>query len=104
MISVPFSTRFSSPIIGSERRHVRVEPNSPAIDVPDQRTAFVELLAAKLNGRHEIGDGQLHRLCAELQRKLFDPPDLGSMRAVPRHEPRAYAINGGTARSNNVRP
>ena len=31
--------------------------------LPDQRPAFVELLAARLNGRREIGDGQLHQLC-----------------------------------------
>ena len=41
---------------------------------PDQRIAFVELLAARLNGRHEIGDGQLYQLCRELQRELLDPP------------------------------
>jgi hypothetical protein len=34
------------------------------------------------------------------ERGMFDPPELGSMRAVPR----AYAINGGTALSNNVPP
>jgi hypothetical protein len=43
---------------------------------PQQRTAFLEMIAAKLNGRREIGDGQLHRLCVELRRKLFDPPNL----------------------------
>jgi hypothetical protein len=42
--------------------------------LPDQRTTFGELLAAKLNGRPEIGDGTLYQLCRELQRELFDPP------------------------------
>jgi hypothetical protein len=41
---------------------------------PDQRTAFVELLAAKLNGRREIGDGTLYQVCRDLQRELFLPP------------------------------
>jgi hypothetical protein len=44
--------------------------------LPDQRIAFVELLTAKLNGQHEIGDGELHRLCRDLikEHRLFDPP------------------------------
>jgi hypothetical protein len=37
--------------------------------LPSQRTAFLEMLAAKLDGRGEIGDGQLHQLCRELQRQ-----------------------------------
>jgi hypothetical protein len=41
---------------------------------PDQRTAFVELLGAKLNGRREIGDGTLYQLCRDLQRELLIPP------------------------------
>jgi hypothetical protein len=42
--------------------------------LPDQRTAFVELLAAKLNGCREIGDGTLYQVCRDLQRELFSPP------------------------------
>ena len=34
---------------------------------PDQRSRFLELLAGKLNGRREIGDGQLYQLCRELR-------------------------------------
>jgi hypothetical protein len=30
--------------------------------LPVQRTAFLEMLAAKLNDRRELGDGQLHRI------------------------------------------
>jgi hypothetical protein len=41
---------------------------------PDQRSAFVELLAAKLNGCREIGDGALYQVCRDLQRELFSPP------------------------------
>jgi hypothetical protein len=42
--------------------------------LPDQRAAFLEMLAAKLNDRNEIGDGQLHKICAEIQRQVFTPP------------------------------
>jgi hypothetical protein len=44
--------------------------------LPDQRTAFLEMVAAKLrelcNG--DVGDGVIYRLCRELQREFFDPP------------------------------
>jgi hypothetical protein len=46
--------------------------------LPAQRTAFLEMLAAKLNGQRELGDGALYRLCRELQREVFDPPILGA--------------------------
>jgi hypothetical protein len=42
--------------------------------LPDQRTAFLELLITKLNGRCEIGDGTLYQVCRDLQRELFSPP------------------------------
>jgi hypothetical protein len=43
--------------------------------LPHQRTAFLEMLAAELNGRREeIGDGRLYQLCRELQRRHFDLP------------------------------
>jgi hypothetical protein len=42
--------------------------------LPDQRAAFLEMLATKLNGQRDLGDGALYRLCRELQRELFDPP------------------------------
>jgi hypothetical protein len=41
--------------------------------LPAQRIAFLEMLAAKLNGRHEIGDGTIYLLCRELQREYFAP-------------------------------
>jgi hypothetical protein len=43
---------------------------------PVQRTAFLEMLAAKLNGQRELGDGEVYRLCREPQRQHFDPPQL----------------------------
>jgi hypothetical protein len=44
--------------------------------LPQQRTAFLDMIAAKLNGQRELGDGALYRLCRELLREheLFDPP------------------------------
>jgi hypothetical protein len=41
-----------------------------------RRDAFLQAVAAALNGR-EIGPGVVHRVCAETQRRFFDPPDLG---------------------------
>jgi hypothetical protein len=42
--------------------------------LPHERVTFLEMLVTKLNGHREIGDGELFRLCRELQRQLFDPP------------------------------
>jgi hypothetical protein len=41
---------------------------------PPQRVAFLEMLAAKLNGQREIGDGMLHQICRELQRQVLGAP------------------------------
>ena len=43
---------------------------------PDDRVRFVELVAAKLRGRRELGEGTVWRTCVEIQRQLFRPPDL----------------------------
>jgi hypothetical protein len=43
---------------------------------PDQRSRFLEMLATRLNGRGEIGDGTLYQLCRELQRQHFSPPSF----------------------------
>jgi len=45
---------------------------------PHQRSLFLEMLAAKLNSRREIGDGEVYRVCRELQREHFDPPQFVS--------------------------
>jgi hypothetical protein len=42
----------------------------------ERRDAFLQEVAAELRGR-EIGPGMVHRVCAETQRRFFDPPDLG---------------------------
>jgi hypothetical protein len=43
---------------------------------PAQRVAFLEDVANALDGQ-DPGDGALYRVCRELQRKHFDPPNLG---------------------------
>jgi len=40
---------------------------------PRDRRAFMEDVAAALNG-HEVGDGNLHRVAIECQRRYWDPP------------------------------
>jgi hypothetical protein len=42
-----------------------------------RRDAFLQEVAAELRHCNEIGPGVVHRVCAETQRRFFDPPDLG---------------------------
>jgi hypothetical protein len=42
----------------------------------DRRDAFLQAVAGALQGCGEIGPGVVHRVCAEIQRAFFDPPDL----------------------------
>jgi hypothetical protein len=41
---------------------------------PDDRSRFIELVAAKVRGAKEIGEGEVWRACVEAQRALFSPP------------------------------
>jgi hypothetical protein len=41
---------------------------------PAQRRIFVEMIAARLNGQREIGDGMLYQICRELQRQVLGAP------------------------------
>jgi hypothetical protein len=43
---------------------------------PAMRPAFLELVAQALAGAGEIGDGTVARVCAEVQRRFWVPPDL----------------------------
>ena len=45
---------------------------------PHQRSLFLETLATRLNGQREPGDGSVFRLCRELQKEFFDPPQFVS--------------------------
>jgi hypothetical protein len=48
-------------------------PLAPAV-----RPAFLELVAQCLAGAGEIGDGTVARVCAEAQRRFWEPPNLAS--------------------------
>jgi hypothetical protein len=41
---------------------------------PAQRRIFVEMIAARLNGQREIGDGQLYQIARALQREVLGTP------------------------------
>jgi hypothetical protein len=45
---------------------------------PHERETFLQLVAARLNGKRELGDGEIFRLIREVQRAVFDPPHLGT--------------------------
>ena len=47
------------------------------LDVGD-RDAFLQAVAAALQSEGEIGPGVVRRVCAELQRQYFDPPQFVS--------------------------
>jgi hypothetical protein len=42
----------------------------------ERRDAFLQDVATLLHGCGEIGPGVVHRICAEVQRRHFDAPDL----------------------------
>jgi hypothetical protein len=43
----------------------------------ERRDAFLQDVARALASCVELGPGVVHRVCAETQRRFFDPPDLG---------------------------
>jgi hypothetical protein len=43
------------------------------LSLPD-RDVYLREVAAALDGREEIGDGFVARVCAEVQRRLWHPP------------------------------
>jgi hypothetical protein len=47
---------------------------------PRDRDAFLRILAYELRDRHDVGDGELHRVASAIIRshRLFDAPDLRS--------------------------
>jgi hypothetical protein len=42
----------------------------------DLRDPFLHAVAHELSGRAEVGPGVVHRVCRELQRQFFSPPNL----------------------------
>jgi hypothetical protein len=57
---------------------------------PDLRDPFLRAVANALQGREVIGPGLVARVCAELQREFFHPPDLSRG-----HAPRWARRDGG---------
>jgi hypothetical protein len=51
----------------------------------EDRDAFLQDVAAALQGRSEIGDGDIHRAVQAAQRKFWDPPLLD-------HQPRVRRV------------
>ena len=45
--------------------------------LPVDRSPFLEAVAARLSECSELGDGVIGRICAEVQRKFWNPPHLG---------------------------
>ena len=54
------------------------------LDLPC-RDVLLRILAHELRGRHDVGDGELHRIARTIikDNRLFDPPDLADGR-MPR--------------------
>jgi hypothetical protein len=46
---------------------------------PQARSEFLQALAAELERQQQRGPGTIYRVCRELQRRYFDPPDLRSV-------------------------
>jgi hypothetical protein len=44
---------------------------------PDRRNAFLEACALELAQLPEVGDGAVHRVVMQMQRKFFLPPEVG---------------------------
>jgi hypothetical protein len=45
---------------------------------PNQRSRFLEACAQELARLPEIGDGAVHRVVSEVQRRFFDPPEFAT--------------------------
>jgi hypothetical protein len=61
------------------------------------RSGFLEAVAARLHGV-ELGDGVVHRVCAELQKEFFRAPAL-ARNALPRWSRR---VGGGVRRDTKA--
>jgi hypothetical protein len=41
------------------------------------RPQFLQEVAQELEAKRQIGEGSVHRLARQIQRRFFDPPQLG---------------------------
>jgi hypothetical protein len=62
----------SKPIALSDTDGYNRSPAGPS--PPPDRDVYLREVAAALDGREEIGDGFVARVCAEVQRRLWHPP------------------------------
>ena len=46
---------------------------------PQARSEFLTAVAAELASQPQRGPGAIYRVCRDLQRRYFDPPDLRSV-------------------------
>jgi hypothetical protein len=53
--------------------------------LPGDRTPFLEALAQALATQRVLGDGLIHRVIADTQRRFFEPPDERGLNTAPRH-------------------
>jgi hypothetical protein len=51
----------------------------------DLRDRFLHAVAHELSGRAVVGPGVVHRVCRELQRQFFAPPDLSRSNDVSKY-------------------
>jgi hypothetical protein len=49
---------------------------------PNVREDFLKEVADRLSSYPTVGPGTVHRVCLEMQRRFFDPPDLGGWAAT----------------------
>ncbi len=59
--------------------------------LPRDRGSLLESVARELQDRPTIGDGSLHLIVRELQRRHFDPPNLREAAQAPRVAERTKA-------------
>ena len=55
---------------------------------PGERAAFLDEVAAALAEYAEFGDGAVYRVCREVQRQHWDPPQFSSSVNGPKLSPR----------------
>jgi hypothetical protein len=52
--------------------------------LPQDRSAFLQELARELAALPDIGDGALHRVLMQVQRRHFTPPSENGLRSAPK--------------------
>jgi hypothetical protein len=71
--SAPREDTLQSPIKLSDAAMDAILSAAQPID-RDQRSAFLQAVAAELAGHATIGDGLVSRVCRDIQKRFFHPP------------------------------